>query len=125
MGEKAGGLDGLMKRANANARVIANFVKATPWIDFLATKPKTRSNTSVCLKFTDPKVTALSADQQSAFAKAVVGIIEKAGAGYDLGHYRDAPPGLRIWCGATVQTRDLKALVPWIEYAFATERAKL
>jgi phosphoserine aminotransferase len=123
--KKVGGLDGLMKRANANARVIANFVKANAWIDFLAVKPKTRSNTSVCLKFTDPKVTALSADQQAAFAKAVVGIIEKAGAGLDLGAYRDAPPGLRIWCGATVQARDVKALLPWIEYAFATERAKL
>lgn len=123
--KKVGGLDGLMKRANANARVIANFVKANAWIDFLAIKPKTRSNTSVCLKFTDPKVTALSADQQAAFAKAVVGIIENAGAGLDLGAYRDAPPGLRIWCGATVQARDVKALLPWIEYAFATERAKL
>jgi phosphoserine aminotransferase len=123
--KKVGGLEGLMKRANANARVIANFVKATPWIDFLATKPKTRSNTSVCLKFTDPKVTALPADQQAAFAKAVVSTLEKEGAGLDLGHYRDAPPGLRIWCGATVQARDLKALVPWIEYAFAKERAKL
>ncbi len=123
--KKAGGLDGLMKRANANARVIANFVKANDWIDFLATKPKTRSNTSVCLKFTHPKVVALPADQQAAFAKAVVGHIEKAGAGHDLGHYRDAPPGLRIWCGATVQARDVKALLPWIGYAFATELAKL
>ncbi|MCA3629329.1 MAG: phosphoserine transaminase [Methylobacterium sp.] len=123
--KKVGGLDGLMKRANANARVIANFVKANDWIDFLAMKPKTRSNTSVCLKFTHPKVTALSADRQAAFAKAVVGIIEKAGAGLDLGAYRDAPPGLRIWCGATVQARDVKALLPWIEYAFATELAKL
>jgi phosphoserine aminotransferase len=123
--KKVGGLDGLMKRANANARVIANFVKANDWIDFLAVKPKTRSNTSVCLKFTHPKVTALSADQQAAFAKAIVGILEKAGAGLDLGAYRDAPPGLRIWCGATVQARDVKALMPWIEYAFATELAKL
>lgn len=123
--KKVGGLDGLIKHANANARVIANFVKANDWIDFLAVKPKTRSNTSVCLKFTHPKVVALPADQQAAFAKAVVGHIEKAGAGHDLGHYRDAPPGLRIWCGATVQARDVKALLPWIEYAFATELAKL
>jgi phosphoserine aminotransferase len=114
-----------MKRADANARVIAQFVKANDWIDFLAVKPKTRSNTSVCLKFTDPKVAALPADKQADFAKAIVAHIEKAGAGYDLGHYRDAPPGLRIWCGATVQARDLKALLPWIAYAFATERAKL
>jgi phosphoserine aminotransferase len=123
--KKIGGLAGLMKRADANARVIAQFVKANDWIDFLAVKPKTRSNTSVCLKFTDPKVAALPADKQADFAKAIVAHIEKAGAGYDLGHYRDAPPGLRIWCGATVQARDLKALLPWIAYAFATERAKL
>ena len=123
--KKVGGLTGLMKRANANARALATFVKNTPWIDFLAEKPKNRSNTSICLKFTDPAVEALPAEKQAAFAKAIVGILEKAGAGLDLGHYRDAPPGLRIWCGATVQTRDIKALIPWIEYAFAVERAKL
>ncbi len=123
--KKVGGLAGLMKRADANTRALASWVKKTPWIDFLAVKPKTRSNTSVCLKFTDPKVVALDAAKQADFAKAVVAILEKEGAGLDLGHYRDAPPGLRIWCGATVQTRDVKALIPWIEYAFATERAKL
>ncbi|MGL4975217.1 MAG: phosphoserine transaminase, partial [Bosea sp. (in: a-proteobacteria)] len=123
--EKVGGLDGLVKRADANTRVIATFVKTTPWIDFLATKPKTRSNTSVCLKFTDPAVTALSPEAQATFAKDVVALIEKAGAGLDIGHYRDAPPGLRIWCGATVQARDLKALVPWIEYAFHQVKAGL
>lgn len=123
--KKVGGLGGLMKRADANTRALATWVKKTDWIDFLAVKPKTRSNTSVCLKFTDPKVVALDAAKQADFAKAVVAILEKEGAGLDLGHYRDAPPGLRIWCGATVQTRDVKALIPWIEYAFATERAKL
>lgn len=125
MGEKVGGLDGLVKRADANARALASWVKKTDWVDFLAVKPKTRSNTSVCLKFTHPKVTGLPADQQAAFAKGVVSTLEKEGAGLDLGHYRDAPPGLRIWCGATVQTRDIKALIPWIEYAFAKELAKL
>lgn len=123
--KKVGGLDGLVKRADANARAIAGWVKKTDWVDFLAVKPKTRSNTSVCLKFTHPKVAALPADQQAAFAKGVVSTLEKEGAGLDLGHYRDAPPGLRIWCGATVQTRDIKALIPWIEYAFAKELAKL
>ncbi|KAF0229571.1 MAG: phosphoserine [Beijerinckiaceae bacterium] len=123
--KKVGGLDGLVKRADANTRAIASFVKNTPWIDFLAVKPKTRSNTSVCLKFTDPKVVALPADKQAEFAKGVVATLEKAGAGLDLGHYRDAPPGLRIWCGATVQTRDVKALIPWIEYAFAKQLATL
>lgn len=123
--KKVGGLDGLVKRADANTRALATFVKNTPWIDFLAVKPKTRSNTSVCLKFTHPKVVALDAAKQADFAKGVVSTLEKAGAGLDLGAYRDAPPGLRIWCGATVQTRDVKALIPWIEYAFATELAKL
>jgi phosphoserine aminotransferase len=123
--KKVGGLDGLVKRADANARALAGWVKKTDWVDFLAAKPKTRSNTSVCLKFTHPKVTALAADAQAAFAKGVVATLEKEGAGLDLGHYRDAPPGLRIWCGATVQTRDIKALIPWIEYAFAKELAKL
>ena len=119
--KKVGGLDGLVKRADANARALATFVKNTPWIDFLATKPKTRSNTSVCLKFIHPKVIALDAAKQADFAKGVVAALEKAGAGLDLGAYRDAPPGLRIWCGATVQTRDVKALIPWIEYAFAKQ----
>jgi phosphoserine aminotransferase len=123
--KKVGGLTGLIKRADANARAIASWVKATPWIDFLAVKPKTRSNTSVCLKFTDPAVTALSADAQATFAKGIVAFLEKEGVGLDLGHYRDAPPGLRIWCGATVQTRDVKALLPWIERAFAAEKAKI
>ena len=123
--KKVGGLDGLVKRADGNFRVLAKFVRENDWIDFLAVKPKTRSNTSVCLTFTDPAVTALPADAQAAFAKQVVSIIEKAGAGYDLGHYRDAPPGLRIWCGATVQARDLKALLPWITYAFNEAKAAL
>ncbi len=123
--QKVGGLDGLVKRADANTRVIAKFVKENDWIDFLAVKPKTRSNTSVCLKFTDPAVTALSTDAQAAFAKGVVATLEKEGVGLDLGHYRDAPPGLRIWCGATVQARDVKALMPWVAYAFAAEKAKL
>jgi phosphoserine aminotransferase len=123
--KKVGGLTGLIKRADANARAIATWVKATPWVDFLAVKPKTRSNTSVCLTFSDPAVAALPADVQANFAKGIVTFLEKEGVGLDLGHYRDAPPGLRIWCGATVQTRDVKALLPWIELAFAAEKAKL
>jgi phosphoserine aminotransferase len=123
--KKVGGLDGLVKRADANTRAITSFVKKTDWIDFLAIKPKTRSNTSVCLKFTHPKVVALAADAQAAFAKGIVSTLEKEGAGLDLGAYRDAPPGLRIWCGATVQSRDIKALIPWIEYAFAKQLATI
>lgn len=123
--KKVGGLTGLIKRADANARAIATWVRATPWVDFLAVKPKTRSNTSVCLTFSDPAVAALPADAQANFAKGIVAFLEKEGVGLDLGHYRDAPAGLRIWCGATVQTRDVKALLPWIERAFAAEKAKL
>ncbi len=123
--KKVGGLDALVKRADANTRAINAFVRQNDWIDFLAVKPKTRSNTSVCLKFTDPAVTKLSADDQAAFAKGVVATLEKEGVGLDLGHYRDAPPGLRIWCGCTVQSRDVKALMPWIARAFEAEKAKL
>jgi phosphoserine aminotransferase len=120
-----GGLQGLMARADANTKAIADWVAATPWVDFLATDPETRSNTSVCLKFTDPAVTALPAEAQANFAKGVVAFLEKEGVGLDLGHYRDAPPGLRIWCGATVETTDVEALLPWIAMAFAAEKAKL
>jgi phosphoserine aminotransferase len=123
--KKIGGLPKLVARADANFRAIARWVKATPWVDFLAIRPKTRSNTSVCLKFTDPAVTSLSPDGQALFAKNIAGMLEKEGVAFDIGHYRDAPPGLRIWCGATVNTRDVKALLPWIEWAFAAEKAKL
>jgi phosphoserine aminotransferase len=123
--KKVGGLDALVKRADANTRAINAFVRQNDWIDFLAVKPKTRSNTSVCLRFTDPAVTRLSADDQANFAKGVVAFLEKEGVGLDLGHYRDAPPGLRIWCGCTVQSRDVKALMPWIARAFEAEKAKL
>ncbi len=123
--ERVGGLSALIKRADANARVIRAFVKSRPWIDFLAVKPKTRSNTSVCLRIVDPEVTALSADGQAAFAKMLVSLLEKEGVALDVGHYRDAPPGLRIWCGATVQRRDVAALMPWLDWAFAEAKAVL
>jgi phosphoserine aminotransferase len=90
---------------------------------FLAEDPAIRSNTSVCLKVVDPAITALSDDAQAAFAKALAGAVEKEGAGYDLGHYRDAPPGLRIWCGATVETSDVEALTHWLDWAFAEAKA--
>ncbi len=123
--EKVGGLDGLVKRADANARAIASWVRKTAWIDYLAVKPKTRSNTSVCLKIVDPAVTALDADGQAAFAKGLAAALEKEGVAFDIGHYRDAPPGLRIWCGATVQARDVKALTLWLDWAFARAKAGL
>jgi phosphoserine aminotransferase len=115
-----GGLPALIARAEANARIVAEFCAARPWIGNLAVDPATASTTSVCLKFTDPRIT-----DGAAFAKAVAGRIEKAGAGLDLGHYRDAPPGLRIWCGSTVETADVAALMPWIDWAFACEIAAL
>lgn len=123
--KSVGGLKGLIARADASAQAIADWVARTPWIDFLAADPATRSNTSVCLKVVDPEVTRRPADAQAAFAKALVAAIEKEGAGYDLGAYRDAPPGLRVWCGATVETADVAALTPWLDWAYAQAKAAL
>jgi phosphoserine aminotransferase len=113
-----GGLPGLIARARANAQTIWDFCAANPWIANLAERPEIASTTSVCLKFTDPRIR-----DGGAFAKAVAKRVEKAGAGLDMGAYRDAPPGLRIWCGSTVETSDVEALLPWIAYAFAAEIA--
>ena len=120
-----GGLKALIARADANTKVLADWAAKTPWVDFLAADAKIRSNTSVCLKVVDPAVTRLSADEQVAFAKSLAALVEKEGAGYDLGHYRDAPAGLRIWCGATVETADVEALTPWLDWAFAEAKASL
>ena len=120
-----GGLDALMARADANAKVVADWVARTPWIDHLAKDPATRSNTSVCLQFADPRVVAAPSETRAALAKTIVSAVEKEGAGYDFGAYRDAPPGFRIWCGSTVETSDLVALTPWLDHAFATEKAAL
>ncbi len=121
--KSVGGLNGLVARADANTKVLSDWVAKTPWIDFLATDPAIRSNTSVCLKVVDPAITALSADQQADFAKKLVATVEKEEAGFDIGHYRDAPAGLRIWCGATVEAADLAALTPWLDWAFAETKA--
>jgi len=120
-----GGLDALVARADANAAAIARFVEKSPWLGHLAAEPATRSNTSVCLSIVDRQVTALDADGQAAFAKGLVSTLDKEGVAYDIGHYRDAPPGLRIWCGATVETSDLEALLPWLDWAFASQKATL
>ena len=120
-----GGLAELKRRADENLGVLADWVARTPWIDFLAEDPATRSNTSVCLKVVDPKVTALSPDAQADFAKKLASMLEKEGAALDIGGYRDAPPGLRIWCGATVEADDLTALTPWLDWAFAEVSAEL
>lgn len=120
-----GGLKVLMKRADENFAVLDKFVTKTPWIDFLATVPATRSNTSVCFKIVDRDVVKLDADKQAAFAKAIVNRLEKAGVAHDIGAYRDAPSGLRIWAGATVEAADLQALTEWLEWAFQAEKAAL
>ena len=116
--QSVGGLQGLIGRASANAKTVWDFCAANPWIANLAEDPDTASTTSVCLKFTDPRI-----KDGAAFAKAVAKRIEKAGAGFDMGAYRDATPGLRIWCGSTVETADVAALLPWIAYAFHAEIA--
>ena len=115
-----GGLKGLIARAEANAKVIWDFCAAKPWIANLAEDDATRSNTSVCLKFTDDRIT-----DGAAFAKAVAKRLEKAGVALDVGAYRDAPAGLRVWCGGTVETADVAALMSWLEWAFESEIAAL
>ncbi len=115
-----GGLSGLMARADANTKAVADFVGTHEWVEFLAKDPDTASNTSVCLKFTDDRIS-----DGAAFAKAVAKRLEAEGVAYDVGAYRDAPPGLRIWCGGTVETADVTALMPWIEWAFNAEIAAL
>ena len=123
--QSIGNLSGLIARADANTKAISDFVARQPGIDFLAQDPKTRSNTSVCLIFTDPAVTALSADLQAGFAKSVASLLEKEGVALDIGAYRDAPAGLRIWCGATVETAEVEALTHWIAWAMAEAKAAL
>jgi phosphoserine aminotransferase len=123
--DSIGGLDALCARADSNTAAIAAWVARTAWVDFLARDPATRSNTSVCLTIVDPAVKALSADAQAAFAKGLATMLEGEGVGYDIGAYRDAPPGLRIWCGATVETSDVEALLPWLDWAFATAKSEL
>ena len=113
-----GGLKGLIARADANAQAIWNFCATRDWIDNLAEDPATRSNTSVCLKFTDPRIS-----DGAAFAKAVAKRLGDENIALDIGAYRDAPPGLRIWCGGTVETSDIEAMLPWLEYAFEAEIA--
>jgi phosphoserine aminotransferase len=120
-----GGLDALVARADANAAVLANWVAVNPAVDFLAEVGATRSNTSVCLRFADPMVVALDDAGQQAFVKALTAALEAEKVAYDIASYRDAPPGLRIWCGATVEIADLEALTPWLDWAFANQKTAL
>ena len=119
-GRSVGGQPGLKARADANAKAVWDFVDGSGFMANLAADPATRSNTSVCLKFTDPAVAS-----DAAFAKAVAKRLEAEGVAFDIAGYRDAPAGLRIWCGATVETSDVAALMPWIEWAYRAERESL
>ncbi|MFK3690436.1 phosphoserine transaminase [Agrobacterium tumefaciens] len=120
-----GGLNALIGRADANAKVIYDFIENNDWIANLAVKPETRSNTSVCLKIVDPEVQALDAAAQADFAKGIVALLEKENVALDIGAYRDAPSGLRIWAGATIETADMEAVMPWLAWAYETQKATL
>ncbi|NTZ91371.1 phosphoserine transaminase [Agrobacterium tumefaciens] len=120
-----GGLKVLIGRADANAKVIYDFIEKNDWIANLAVKPETRSNTSVCLKIVDPEVQALDAAAQADFAKGIVALLEKENVALDIGAYRDAPSGLRIWAGATIETADMQAVMPWLAWAYQTQKAAL
>jgi len=124
-GKSIGGLDALIARADANAKAIAEWVRRTPWIEHLAADPAIRSNTSVCLKVVDPAVLKLSADAQAKFVKGIAAALEKEGIAYDIDAYRDAPSGLRIWCGATVERSDVEALTLWLDWAYGEAKAAL
>ncbi|WP_417686998.1 phosphoserine transaminase [Roseibium sp.] len=123
--QSIGGLNGLVGRADANLKVLADWVEKTDWVAFLAVDPATCSNTSVCLRVVDPEVAALPDDAQAAFAKGMVTALDSEGVAYDIGAYRDAPSGLRIWTGATVERSDVEALLGWLDWAFASQKAQL
>jgi len=120
---KIGGLPAMIKRSQDNLAALSAWVEKTDWVDFLASDATIRSNTSVCLKIVDPWFTGQSEKEQAAIAKNIAAALEKENAGYDVDGYRDAPPGLRIWCGATVETSDIKALTPWLDWAYAQVKA--
>jgi phosphoserine aminotransferase len=122
--ESIGGLQALMARADANAKALSAWVGRTPWVDFLARDPKTRSNTSVCLRVVDPWLKTRPEEFQKAIGKKIAGLLEAEGVAFDIASHRSAPPGLRIWCGATVETADIEALTPWLDWAWATIRAE-
>jgi len=120
--ESVGGVKGLIARSESNLATVAKWVAKTDWVDFLAGDPRVRSCTSICLKVVDPWFTGLDADTQSKTIKKMVGLLEEEGVAYDVGGYRNAPPGLRIWGGATVEREDVEALLPWFDWAFEQVR---
>lgn len=122
--QKNGGLKGLIARSENNLKTIAAWVERTPWVGFLAEDPAIRSCTSVCLKIVAPWVAKLDAEKQAAVPKKIVALLEKEGVAFDIDGYRDAPPGLRIWAGSTVEQSDLEALFPWLDWAFAQAEAE-
>ncbi|HLS18400.1 MAG TPA: phosphoserine aminotransferase, partial [Paracoccaceae bacterium] len=117
------GLAGLFARADANFAALQAWIDRSDWLENLVADPAARSNTSVCMTITDPKVVALDEGGQRDFIKAMAALLEEEGAALDIANHRDAPPGLRIWCGATVETADIEALTPWLDWAFAKTRA--
>ena len=123
--KKQGGKDGLIAKADANLNIISNFVDDNDWIGFLAENKNTLSNTSVCLKIIDSRVTSLNSEGQVKFAKSLVKVLDDEGVAYDIGSYRDAPAGLRIWTGGTVEKQDLQSLMPWLTWAFETQISNL
>ena len=116
--ESIGGLQALIARSAANLKVIEDWAANSNWAAFLAEDPAIRSSTSVCLKFTDPAHLALPAEAQVKWAKSLLSLLDKEGAAFDIGSYRDAPAGLRVWCGATVDTSDVHLLMPWLDWAY-------
>jgi phosphoserine aminotransferase len=124
-GKSVGGLNALIGRADANTKALSDWVARTPWIAFLASEPSIRSNTSVCLKVVDPAVLKLPADAQAKFIKGIAAALEKEGVAYDIDAYRDAPSGLRIWCGATIERADVEALTLWLDWAYGEAKAAL
>jgi phosphoserine aminotransferase len=121
----AGGLKGLLARADATLKAFEDRVERTPWADFFAADPATRSNTSVCIKVVDPAVSALELAGQEAFVRAVAARLDKEGVAYDTAFHRDAPPHVLIWSGATIETADLEILTEWLDWAVATEKVAL
>jgi phosphoserine aminotransferase len=121
--ERIGGLSALIARSEDNLGVVAEWVERTPWVDFLAVRPGTRSPTSICLKVIDPEITALPRAGQAALIQDMVARLETEGVAYDIAAYRDAPPGLRLWGGATVERADLARLLPWLDWAYREARS--
>jgi len=122
--QSVGGLPELIRRSESNLRTIVDWQRSSSWCGFLAERPETRSCTSICLRIIAPEIAALDLEQQSRFVKDFTGLVEKEGVAYDIASYRDAPPGLRIWGGATVETSDIESLLDWLDYGFATLSAR-